>query len=87
MRVRKLRFKLTDGTFEYAIVALPHQADFSEARCDKCGAHLMMHGELLQWGFWEDTHTYLCKCVCCDRPIAVEQVMPLDWSVQSGEEQ
>jgi hypothetical protein len=47
----------------------------------------MMHGELLQWGFWEDTHTYLCKCVSCDRPIAVEQVMPLDWSVQSGEEQ
>lgn len=87
MNRRKLRLKLADGTFEYTVVSITFDSDFQDTPCPKCAKSLVYHGELLQWGFWEDTHTYLCKCSGCNAPIAVEQVMPVDLEVtKDGEE-
>lgn len=85
--MRKLRLRLSEGVYDYAIVALSATADLAEARCDKCNGALSMHGELLQWGFWEDTHTYLCACRVCDRKVAVEQIMPVYEVTEHGEQE
>lgn len=81
----KMRIVLEEGTFDYHIQELSRDRDLSEVRCGKCAGKLRLHGEILQWGFWEDKHTYLTECQKCQRRIAVEQVLVFDSEVNNEE--
>lgn len=81
----RISLSLGGRVVKYTVVPMPHQVDLADQRCPGCGRTIQLIAEVMQCGFWEDTHWYFVVCEHCAQATCFKQELALDWEVESNE--
>lgn len=86
MNQQVIALSLGGNIVKYRIEPMPQQVDLKDARCPRCGHTIELIAEMLQWGFWEDSHYYFVICQKCAATTCYKQEIVLDWEVEKNEQ-